>query len=159
MKKRKFAKIYEEYADDIFRFIYVHVRDEALAEDLTADTFMKAWKSIDTFDFKNSRAWLYKIAQNLITDHWRKKQTVQLEEEDMLVDDKPSVEEQVDQVLSKERIIKALSHLPAEMRSVVTLRFIHGYSAQKAADSLGMSEGNVRVVQYRALKKLRGLLA
>lgn len=150
--------MYEEYADDIFRFVYVHVRDERLAEDITADIFMKAWKRVDGFDFKQPRPWLYKIAQNAITDHWRKKRPEELENEDLIPDERPSVEAQVEHALTRERLLHAMATLSHEMRSVVSLRFLHGYSAQKTAESLGMSEGNVRVVQYRALKKLRGIL-
>jgi RNA polymerase sigma-70 factor (ECF subfamily) len=52
-----------------------------------------------------------------------------------------------------------MSKLPEIMRSVVTLRFIEGYSAHKTGVALGMSEGNVRIIQYRALKRLKGLLS
>lgn len=151
--------MYHTYADDIFRFLYVHVRDEALAQDLTSDTFMKAWKNIDSFDFKHSRAWLYKIAQNSLTDHWRKKPTFALDEALEIVDPSPSLDDVLDTQLSVERLRNAILQLPSEMKSVVTLRFIHGYSARQTAESLGTTEGNVRIKQFRALKKLRELLA
>lgn len=151
--------MYNTYADDIFKYLIVHVQDQKLAEDLTADTFMKAWTNLDKFDFKQPRPWLYKIAKNTMTDHWRKKHTDLLDEDIELVSTADSVEDQVDKQLSKEVIQKALHNLPEEMRSVVTLRFMLGYSARKTAESLGTTEGNVRVIQHRALKRLKGLLS
>lgn len=150
--------MYDTYANDIFRYIYVHVKNQQLAEDLTADTFTKAWVNLDSFDFKQPRPWLYKIAKNLMTDHWRKKRPDNMEDEEELVSDAESLENQVDKQLAKESVTSAVSKLPEEMSSVVTMRFILGYSARKTADSLGTTEGNVRVIQYRALKKLKRLM-
>jgi len=159
LKKRRFEKMYKLYADDIFKFIFVHTRDIELAEDLTADTFTKAWQNIDTFDGAHERGWLYKIAQNKVTDHWRKKKAVPLSEEFEVADDKPSTEEKVDTSLEAQRVHKALATLPEQMRSVVALRFMQGYSVKQTAEALHMSESNVRVVQFRALKKLEGVLS
>ncbi len=150
--------MYNQYADDIYRFLFVHVRDVELAEDLTADTFLKAWKQIDKFDWKHARGWLYAIARNNLTDHWRKKKPEPLAEDFDVVDDKPSHEEVLDKKMEIRRAVKALALLPEEMKSVVALRFLQGYSVRDTAEALDMSEANVRVVQYRALKKLRGVL-
>ena len=65
----------------------------------------------------------------------------------------------MDKQTQAEIIQTALAKLPEEMRSVVTMRFMLGYSAKKTGESLGMSEGNVRVIQYRALKKLKEVLS
>lgn len=158
-KKRRFEKMYDTYADDIFRYLLVRVRDRSLAEDLTADTFTKAWQRLDGFDFKQVRPWLYKIAKNTMTDHWRKKQTLVTEVEIEVVSGAESIETQLDKQTQAEIIQAALAKLPEEMRSVVTMRFMLGYSAKKTGESLGMSEGNVRVIQYRALKKLKEVLS
>ncbi len=155
--ERKFAKMYDTYADDIFRYLLVHVHDTHTAEDLTADTFMKGWKAIDTFDFAQPRPWLYTIARNVLNDHWRKKQPV-LEDTLEEQESDENIEEVVEKTLVRERVVKAVSSLPEMMRSVVTLRFLLQYSARKTANSLGMTEVNVRVLQHRALKKLKGEL-
>ncbi|MEP7205008.1 MAG: sigma-70 family RNA polymerase sigma factor [Candidatus Saccharibacteria bacterium] len=151
--------MYNTYADDIFRYLLVRVRDRSLAEDLTADTFTKAWQRLDGFDFKQVRPWLYKIAKNTMTDHWRKKRAVVTEVEVEVVSPAEPIEQQLDRQLLATTIQTALATLPDEMRSVVTLRFMLGYSAKKTGESLGMSEGNVRVMQYRALKKLKEVLS
>lgn len=150
--------MYHLYADDIYRFLFVHVRDKELAEDLTADTFLKAWKRIDSFDWRHSRGWLYAIARNNLADHWRKHRSVPLDESIEIPDDRPAQEEVMDKKLSFQRAAKAITRLPEEMKSVVLLRFMQGYTVKQTAEALDLSESNVRVIQYRALKKLRGVL-
>lgn len=148
--------MYNEFADDIYRWLFVHVRDVALAEDLTADTFLKAWKNFDSFDRKHPRGWLYAIARNTLTDHWRKKKPLALDETIEVADeDAPSNEEVLDIKIEAKRAAKAIAQLPDDMKSVVTLRFMQGYSAKQTAEALDISEANVRVIQFRALKRLR----
>lgn len=155
-KKRRFEKMYTTYADDIFRFLLAHTRDVELSEDITADSFAKAWEKLDTFDGKHERAWIYKIAQNKLADHWRKKKPLPLDDEIEIVDTgTKSNEEKVDAIFASEKIQTALAELPVVMRSVVVLRFMEGYSAKQTAEALNLTESNVRVVQYRALKKLK----
>lgn len=148
--------MYNEFADDIYRWLFVHVRDVELAEDLTADTFLKAWKQFDTFDRKHPRGWLYTIARNTLTDYWRKKKPVALDESVEIIDEEtPTNEEVLELKFEAKRAAQAIVRLPKDMKSVVTLRFMQGYSVKQTAEALGMSEANVRVVQYRALKRLR----
>jgi RNA polymerase sigma-70 factor (ECF subfamily) len=150
--------MYETYADDIYRYLYVHVRDRQLAEDLTADTFVRAWRNIATFDFSKPRPWLYTIARNLLADHWRKKKTLSFEAAEE-VESEHDLEADLDKVFTREQVQSAIRQLSEPMRSVVTMRFILGYSARKTADSLNIKENNVRIIQYRALKKMKGHLS
>lgn len=150
--------MYDTYADDIFRYLFVHVRDRELAEDLTADTFTRAWKAIDRFDFSQPRPWLYKIAQNLLYDHWRKHHT-ELLPEDFDVASDADLEENLEREFAKQHVRGAIGRLSEPMKSVVILRFISGYSARQTAESLNLTESNVRVIQYRALKRLKGYLS
>ena len=148
--------MYNTYADDIFRYLIVHVRDVQLAEDLTADTFTKAWKNIKTYDFKHPRGWLYAIARNTLTDYWRKYKTMPLDDDIELVDeDAPNQNEILDKELELIKVARAMTKLPKDMKSVVTLRFMQGYSARQTGEALGISEANVRVIQFRALKRMK----
>ena len=152
--------MYTSYADDIYRFLFVHVRDVELAEDLTGDTFAKAWRQFANFDGKHGRAWLYTIARNCLNDHWRKKHPLPLDETIEVVDeDTPSPEVVVDAKMRAKLVVRAVNALPSDMKSVVTLRFLQGFSVRDTAAALGLSEANVRVIQYRALKKLKGVLS
>lgn len=151
--------MYNQYADDIYRFIFVHVRDVDIAEDLTADTFTNAWKNIEKFDGKQPRPWLYTIARNKLNDHWRKKPTLTLDTEIEIASDMEATEVTLDRKTEQKRIVKAVNTLPKDMKSVVTLRFLQGFSAKETGKALQLSESNVRVIQYRALKKLKERLS
>jgi RNA polymerase sigma-70 factor (ECF subfamily) len=158
-KEKRFADMYNQYVDDIYRFLLVHVRDQQLAEDLTAETFTSAWKNMSNFDNKHPRGWLYAIARNRLTDYWRKKKPLPLDETTEIVDERKTQDQVFDEKIAARELGLALKKLPEEMKSVITLRFLQGYSARQTAEVLGMSEVNIRVIQYRALKKLKKVLS
>ncbi len=156
---KDFEAAYRDYQQNIYRFLLWRTRDKELAEDLTSGVFQKAWQSRHSFQGGSVQAWLYRIARNSLTDYWRKKKEVLSDEVDTQIDDKPSHEEAMDTMLSKERLHAAIEGLPENMRQIVVLRFIDGRSSADVAKKLGTSEGNVRIIQYRALKKLREYLS
>ena len=153
-----FGVAYEANAKPIYRFFYWRTRDSELSEDLTSSVFEKAWRSRGSFRSGSVRAWLYRIAGNLLIDHWRAKKSVPLVDEDSVLSEAEDVSETLDRQMMARRLHQALDRLPAEMRSVVRLRFIEGLSAKQTARITGFSESNVRVIQFRALKKMRQYL-
>jgi RNA polymerase sigma-70 factor (ECF subfamily) len=155
-----FQAAYEANSSSIYRFLYWRTRDTELAEDLTSSVFEKAWRSRKRFQGGSIKAWLYKIAQNTLIDHWRKTKERAYEDIDILpgaVSD-TNLNEDVDKALALEHLQRAVNQLPENMRTVVETRFIKGWPAKKVAAKLGISEGNVRITQYRALKILRSYL-
>lgn len=157
-KRRQVAKMYDKYADDIYKYLYSYGRDKELAEDLLADTFVRVIKNIDKFDFNQPRAWLYTIARNLLRDHWKKKSTVTLNEKIEVVDNSDSIEEKIDKQLSKERLENAIKKLPSREADVIRLRFVRNFSAKEVGKIVNISPENVRIIQYRALKRLKGAI-
>lgn len=153
-----FGAAYEANSGPIYRFFYWRTKDTKLSEDLTSSVFEKAWRSRSSFHSGSARAWLYRIARNLLIDHWRAKKDTPLSDEDSVVSEAEEVSEVLDKQLLAKQLHKALGKLPAEMYSVVNLRFIEGLPAKQVARILGLSESNVRVIQFRALKKLRRYL-
>jgi len=153
-----FGVAYEANARPIYRFFYWRTRDSDLSEDLTSSVFEKAWRSRGSFRSGSARAWLYRIANNLLIDHWRAKKDMPLTDEDSLVSDAEDAGEAIDKQLMAERLNKALDKLPEETRLVVRLRFVEGLPAKQVARIIGSSEGNVRIIQFRALKKMRQYL-
>ena len=153
--EEKFKTMFENYYKPIYRFLLWRTRDRHLSEDLTSVVFEKAWYSRDKFDGVSPQAWLYKIARNALIDYWRLKKSVPLENEDRLESKDSEIGEVMDANLRLESLRHALTKLPAEMRTIITLRFIEGISAKEVGERLHISEGNVRVIQYRALKQLR----
>jgi RNA polymerase sigma-70 factor (ECF subfamily) len=155
-----FDGLYEANQPLIYRFMFWRTKDEMLAQDLTSHVFEKAWRTRTSFTSGSDKAWLFKIARTTLIDYWRKKKD--LSDDGTLAaeleSDAPSLEETASLHLELERLHTALLKLPVEMHEVVKLRFMEGLSARETGERLHMSEANVRVVQYRALKKLRGYL-
>lgn len=157
----EFEVIYESNAPLIYRFMFWRTKDEALSQDLTSSVFEKAWRSRGSFKGGSAKAWLYKIAHNALVDHWRKKQDLVVGDEavlDRTVSDAAGPEEALDSSMQAEELRRALARLPADMRKVVELRFMERRSCRQVGEQLGLSEANVRVIQYRALRKLKGYL-
>jgi RNA polymerase sigma-70 factor (ECF subfamily) len=154
-----FKDVYESHSKSIYKFLFWRTKDIQLSEDLTSSTFEKAWASRDNFHGGSVKAWLYRIARNVLIDHWRKKKELLVEDTDSLpADDQPTVGELLDKKLQIQVLRKALNRLPDDMRLIVTKRFIEGQSGRQIAKSLNLSQSNVRVMQYRALKKLKEYL-
>lgn len=154
-----FETAYESHAQSIYKFLFWRTRDVQLSEDLTSSTFEKAWVSRSSFHGGSVRAWLYRIARNLLIDHWRKHKELLVDDVDSFPEEaRPSTAELLDKDLQLQLMRKAVDKLPEDMRSVINLRFIEGLSCKQAAQRLQLSDSNVRVIQYRALKKLKDYL-
>jgi RNA polymerase sigma factor (sigma-70 family) len=149
------AEIYRVYAADLQRSIYSRVGDLALAEDLTSTVFLKAlrWLREDQSP-ESARGWLYATARTTIADYW---QTQSQYETRSLGD----VEAQFQAFESAEfagqqaemRVQQLLSLLPERDRTILTLRYLQGYSASEIAEALGISASHIRVLQLRALRR------
>jgi RNA polymerase sigma-70 factor (ECF subfamily) len=156
----EFEVMYKSNAPLIYRFMFWRTRDAMLAEDLTSNVFEKAWRTRRSFTGGSAKAWLYRIARTTLIDYWRKKKEIPDDGEIIAqaVSDAAGVEEAFDQDIAIAELRQALAKLPREMHDVVQLRFIEGQPARQAAVQLGLTEANVRVIQYRALRKLRNYL-
>jgi len=151
--------MYEVNEPLIYRFMLWRTKDSMLAEDLTSSVFEKAWRSRQSFKGGSAKAWLHKIAHNTLIDYWRKRQDINDEAAVLsAASEAPAVGENLDQQLLVNNLKQAVAKLPAEMRLVVKLRFINGLSVRQTSQELSLTEANVRVIQYRALHKLRGYL-
>jgi RNA polymerase sigma-70 factor, ECF subfamily len=154
-----FEAAYRSHSQSIYRFLFWRTRDIQLSEDLTSNVFEKAWRSRSSFRGGSVQAWLYRIAHNVLIDHWRKNKELVIDDVESLHEDTlPSTGELLDKKLRIQNLREALAKLPDDMRLVVTLRFIEGLSCRQVARKLSLSESNVRVIQYRALKKLKDYL-
>lgn len=160
LSREQFEDHYEQYEEAIYRFLYWQTKDQALSQDLTASTFERAWKARESFTGGSVKAWLYRIARNLLTDHWRKLKPVLLDDLPGLSDqlEGPGIDYDYDVEQVQLALGRALTRLPDKLKVVTTLRFIEGLSAREVAEILGTTEGNVRVLQYRALKQLKQLM-
>lgn len=161
-QKDAFGDLYERYLDQIYRYAYYRVANPNDAEDLTETIFLKAWNALQKTKQppKNVRAWIYRIAHNTVIDHYRmQKQTVSLAEVEMLPETAPQPEKQVQSNQESQRLAEAIQKLDHRLQQVVVCRFINGMSHAETAEIMNLSEGHVRVLQHRALKRVREILA
>lgn len=159
--KKAFGLLYEQYLEEIYRFVYLGINDQWEAEDITENVFLKAWEQLPIIysqdnQIDNFRAWLYRIARNLMIDFFRSKKPVVLE--DNIFSDEMSPENVFTENNLSNRLINAIMRLEPNYRQIIVLRFVNQVSHKEAADIMKLGYNNVRVLQYRALKKLRSLL-
>jgi len=151
-----FGQLYERYAPPIFRFLAAQMADRLVAEDLTADVFLRAWQSLPRYRERGHpfSAYLFKIARNAVIDWWRKnppQPETSLEYLEIRGAQPPHSLAEVE----SETLSAGLRGLPADYQQVIVLRFINGFSPREVAQIMARSEGAVRVLQHRALKALR----
>ena len=155
--RRDLAEAYRANLEPIYRYIYRKVGNRETAEDLTGEVFAKAVQGLQATRTPQAvQSWLYAAARTTIVDYWRRRvgETVDLSDvEDLLF--APHAGPTVDG--AEGRVGRLLAALSERERSVLTLRFLRGYTLTETAHELGMSEGNVKVVQHRALKHAAAL--
>ena len=165
-QRSEFIAAYDEYADAIYRYCFFRVYSQSKAEELTQETFMKAWQYIQKGNkIENIRAFLYRISRNLIVDSFRKdggvsnKKTESLEgliersgnAAEPVYDGKKDVE---DEVMVNETI-DAMKCLSSDHREVLTMRYVEGLHPREIAAALDADPQNVSAKIYRAMRKLR----
>jgi RNA polymerase sigma-70 factor (ECF subfamily) len=157
-----FSQLYDEHLNAIYRYVLYKVGDGAVAEEITAEVFSKAWERIDRFEWRNLpfQHWLVRIARNAVVDHYRgrRRATSPIDELRDAAIDEPGLDERVARDQEAAALRAALAHLPDEQRDVLILRFIEGYSHSETAAVLGKSVVAVRQIQVRALRALHKLL-
>ena len=157
--KRAFGALYERYVDAIYRYVLFQVGgNEVDAEDVTEEVFLRAFKLVLKKRKKNSnfRALIYRIAHNMVIDRYRtRKSIVSLEQVEELKDSNPHPESWVQNSELSDELVAAIRELKPKMQKVIILRFIVGADTSETADIMGISEGYVRVLQYRALQELK----
>ncbi len=155
--QESFRPLYHHYITPLYRFIWSKVNHKEEAEDLTSQTFLKAYQAIENFRFEAKfQSWLFTIARYTINDYWRVKyaQGVEISFEDYLAQELPKVDEEVEVTSGSEKVIqKILKLLPKNYRDILHYRFLKNYSIKETADVLDLSTENVKVLQHRALKK------
>ncbi len=161
--KQAFGQLYDIFAGQIFRYLFFHVGEHSAAKDMTEDVFLKAWEHLPGFGKSgrglNFRAWLYRIAHNAVIDHYRgNKNEIPIDAIPGQSDGSPPVVQLIEQAEKAQALMKALDGLEKITRQVVVLRFYSGLNPAEIADVMGLSEGNVRIIQYRGLKKLREIM-
>ncbi len=157
-----FAKLYDKYVSQIYRFVYFKVGTREEAEDIVSEVFLKAWnylqnkKSVQSF-----RGLLYQIARNSIIDLYRSKARNPefLLTEEMEIGDHGEWSKKMSDEIDNRELLESIKKLKQEYQEIVTLRFIEQLSLQEIGQITGKSMVTVRVTLHRAIAKLKSLLA
>ncbi|KKW45068.1 MAG: RNA polymerase sigma factor [Parcubacteria group bacterium GW2011_GWA2_56_7] len=160
MKQGAFRTFYEKHFDRVYRFVLFRVRmNEAVAEDLTSEIFLKALKNFETYEPSISEfAWIMTIARNHLFNHYRdQKETVDVDAMAWRLEgtDGRKDTERADEVLMLSR---ALHTLAPKDRRLIEMKHLEGYRYKDMAGELGKTVGSIRVETHRAMQKLKQAL-
>ncbi len=157
-----FTKLYELLAEPIYRFIFFKVSDDETAKDLTSEVFIRTWKElIDTNakDVKHLKAYVYRIARNLVIDHYRKKDvltvSVSLEEVQTLPVTEEITAKGVEIKIDSERILALTQQLKSSYQEIILLRYVEDLSISEIAQIIAKSPVSTRVLLHRANQALK----
>ncbi|MFQ5343617.1 MAG: RNA polymerase sigma factor [Anaerolineae bacterium] len=152
-----FAEKYRAYLPRILNYMRLRVGDEALAQDLTATTFERAFAGIDSLRSEEAfGGWIFTIARNVVAQHYRDhREATSLDNVADMLDPAPSPEGRAIEAVELQEILAGLRILSEREREIIRLKFIGGLKNREIAPLMGLSESNVAVVLYRALGKLR----
>jgi RNA polymerase sigma-70 factor (ECF subfamily) len=158
----RFEQIYDEHVVAIYRFIHARVGNRPDAEDLTAQVFLRAVEQLDTTrDRGQITSWLYRVSQNAVADYWRAFYRLPLVGVEHVAPGwEPSDDGEAAAVRRRmaddgagRRVEALLQSLPANYRRVLELRFLQRLSVAETAEQMGITRGNAKILQYRALRK------
>jgi len=164
--RQAFIKAYDQYVDDIYRFIYFKVGKKEEAEDLSSATFLKTWSYLqnnDLTDCRTLKALFYKTARNLVIDHYRKNNhdpniILSNTENGDIADERQNIAARLELSSDFNLLEDKLRQLKGEYQEVIILRFLNELSFKEIAEVLNKSRGNVRVLLYRAINALKELV-
>ncbi len=159
--EREFLAAHDEHTDALFRHVLIRVRDREIAKDIVQETFSRTWvylsegKKVDYI-----RAFLYRVANNLIVDGSRKKKSSSL---DAMMDDDgfepvdESIRDFADKPAAREAM-KMLEGLDEIYRTAITMRYVDEMSPREIATQLGVSENVVSVRIHRGIERLSKIM-
>ena len=159
-----FGVLYDRYLDAVYRYVFYRVRNEAEAEDVTSDVFMRALRAIPKYEPRQAfLAWLYRIARNAVIDRSRRRAArQQVSFEDALA------HPNADQVVNPDEgllagsdasvVRRAMQQLTPLQQEILVLRYVEGYDTKTISKLVGKRDGTIRGIEFRALSALRGLI-
>ena len=152
-------ELYSLYSDQVYRYILLHVGDTCYAEDLTQETYIRAIKSIKSFEGNAAyRTWLFTIARNLAVDFHRKQRWTSFLP-DIFLSKVKTLDSLPEEILElgeeTKQIYRAIRKLKPNYQDVIFLRKLKEFSIMETAQILNWSEAKVKSTQLRALKALK----
>lgn len=158
--RKEFSKIYDQNIDRIYRFIFLKVSSQEIAQDLCSETFLRTWEKFKQGKgnpIQNPQAFLYRTARNLVVDHYRKKGKAQVVSADLapIIDPRRDLEEEAIFKSDLNTIKTALTELKDDYQDVIVWHYINDLPISEVSKLLSRSEEATRVLLHRALKSLK----
>jgi RNA polymerase sigma-70 factor, ECF subfamily len=160
--REAFGGLYDRYVEQVYQFTYRRVSNHTIAEDITARVFQRALEQLPRFEWRGIPfgAWLMRIAANLVHDHnGHAQRYIPLQEWDEAgadtVRSAPPADEQYATRQTTDRLWQEVSALPIVQQQVLVYRFVRDMSVREIADTIGRTEGAVKQLLFRAVKRLR----
>ena len=151
-----FGDLYSIYLDKIYRYVYYHVKDQMMAEDITEEVFVKAWNAIKSCKGRGRTfsSWIYRIAHNhMINSQRNNNRNISMGMESLTaVSDR---RQEIENTTDKYELTELLDELPLNQKQVLILKFLEGMSNSEIAKIMNKSEGAIRILQMRGLSSLR----
>lgn len=161
-----FGQLFDRYHEVVFRFVLFRLGDRTAAEDLTQETFVRAFRRITSVSYqgRDIGAWFVTIARNLVLDHV-KSSRYRLESSTPEIADVaptksagPGPENEVIAGATHAELLRCVARLGDDQQECITLRFLQGLSVAETAEIMGRNEGAVKALQHRAVRRLAQLL-
>ncbi len=156
-----FGQLYDIYADRVYRHIYYRTSNVDDARDLTQEVFTRAWQALPRYKRTKTPflGWLFTISHNRIIDYYRtKKDHAYLDNEIIMESQDSSPEKLIEAEFTQQEVRRAILKLPGDQQQVILMSFIEGFEYSEIAAALNKTEGNIRVILHRGLKKMREIL-
>jgi RNA polymerase sigma-70 factor (ECF subfamily) len=158
--RSRFADLYEANFERVYAYVVRRVRDRDEAQDITADVFHLALKSLPRFEWRGVpfAAWLFRIASNEIVDRSKRIARRRAQEREIsfeATNDRGEVVAGIEEAERRGRLFGLVDRLPRDQSCVIMLRFAEQKSIREIATALGRSEGSIKQLQFRGLQNLR----
>ena len=162
-----FGKLYDRYAERIYRFIFLKTGHKSDAEDLLHEVFLSGWRTVHTYELRGGipfTSWLYRIAGNRVIDWYRaQKHGVSLDEMtesntlpvELASTSHTALLDALDRGFEIETVMKGIRGLGDVEQTVVLMRFVEDLSPEEVGHAIQKTAGAVRLIQHRALAKLK----
>jgi RNA polymerase sigma-70 factor, ECF subfamily len=153
-----FRPLYERHFEQVFRFLFNRTGDEALADDLCSQVFLKAMQKLDSYTFRGVpfSAWLFRIASNEINQHYRNAQNSRVvRAEDSHLDNLAEELDNDDPESRHEALLEAMGQLKPDEMELIRMRFFEERSFKEMSETLDTSEGTIKMRTYLILERMK----
>lgn len=159
ISEQQFLKAYDSYMEAIFRFCFYKTNDRELAMDLMQQSFLKTWSYLkDGYDIDNIKAFVYKIAGNLVIDWYRKKKEQSLDNLREQGFDLTDISMDIERYVEARWSLETSNKLSLEDHQLIVFCYVEGMSPSEIASVTGKKVNTVSVAIHRAIERLKKIL-